>query len=290
MDGNPRRGVRLAPAVSALADITRESVLAAIAECDRMGRGFFRAWHGYRRSNAYVLIHEGREYDSKAIVGVAYGYAFDCPPLGPKEFSGGVEHIAGLLVRLGFTVRCHGETLTEQVVRAAKRMFFRLRRTVAAMTASTRAWLVGLVSCSKAKVDSLEPVPARDLYAPSYVFRKSREIVERDCDEWWVLSAEHGLVHPDTPLHRYDTTLAGAPKAIRERWYTRVRAALRELYEGRWVRFLVLAGQAYAEAVRGLGFGEVVEPLRGLGTGQRRKRLGELTRSTDRQLALSATE
>lgn len=272
----------------AIADITREAILSAIEECDRCGRGFFRAWHGYRRSNAYVLVHDGREYDSKAIVGVAYGYAFDCAPLRSSEFSGGAEHVAGLLVRLGFTVKCGEETLTQRAIRVTRLLFRRLRATVVNMTASVRRWMVGLVSCSKSKVELEHAVPARELYSQhprSYMFRKSVEYVEARCDEWWVLSAKHGLVHPDTPLHYYDETLAGAPKRIRERWAAKVRDALRELYEGRWVRFVVMAGRAYAEAIEALGFGEVEQPLRGLGTGERR---AWLARNTG-QLSLEST-
>lgn len=261
--------------MNAIADITRQSVLEAIEECDRCGRGFFRVWYGYRRSNAYVLVHNGREYDTKPIAAVAFGREFGCPPLRPQEFSGGAEHVGSLLVRLGFTVRCGEETLTQRAIRATRVMFRRLRKTIVTMTARTRAWLVGLVSCSKSKLD--HAAPAKDLYTPSYVFRLSRQYVEARCDEWWILSAKHGLVHPDAELEPYDEALTGAPKRIRERWTAKVREALRELYEGRWIRFIVLAGDAYAGAVRGLGL-EVEEPLKGLGTGKRRQWLAEHTR------------
>jgi hypothetical protein len=135
--------------------------------------------------------------------------------------------------------------------------------------------VVGLVSCSKRKL--CQPAPAKELYNPSYVFSRSVRYVESCCDEWWVLSARHGLVHPDTVLEPYDENLSEAPKAVREEWIARVRRALLERYEGRRVRFIVMAGSSYARAVDGLG-AEVEEPLKGLGAGHRRRWLATHTR------------
>ena len=56
-----------------------------------------RAW-------SFLLVHAARDYDSKAILGVAYGHATGTP-LGPRQFSGGTAGAAGVLRRLGFTVR-----------------------------------------------------------------------------------------------------------------------------------------------------------------------------------------
>lgn len=63
-------------------DLTsRSAVLRAIAECDRLGRDKFLAEHGYAPAKEYILRHNGKEYDSKAIVGVAYGHQHGCSPL-----------------------------------------------------------------------------------------------------------------------------------------------------------------------------------------------------------------
>ncbi len=51
---------------------SREAVLAAIAECDRLGRDAFLAKYGFGRSRDYVVAHAGGEYDSKALVGAAF--------------------------------------------------------------------------------------------------------------------------------------------------------------------------------------------------------------------------
>lgn len=52
--------------------ITRESVVKAIAEHDELGRDAFLLRYGFGEARSYVLLYEGREYDSKAIAGVAH--------------------------------------------------------------------------------------------------------------------------------------------------------------------------------------------------------------------------
>lgn len=256
------------------ANIGRESVLAAMAEFDAVGRDAFLSKYGYRRSNAYKVTHEGRSYDSKAILGVAFGHEYDCPALRPSEFSGGAEHCAKLFMRLGFTMRRGDETLTQKTVAAVVRIARRVSKTVAAMVATVTTLLVGLVSCSKSKLD--EAAPARELYSPSFVFSRSAAYVAARCDEWFILSAKHGLVHPDTVVAPYDETLAGAPKAVRDEWAEGVREALQARYEGRPVKFVLMAGRNYSGAVEGLD-AEVEEPLKGMGTGFRRQWLAANT-------------
>ena len=82
----------------ALMNVTREQVVAAMAECDALGVDTFLAKYGYRPSRAYALAHAGKLYPSKAILGVAAGLA-------PSAFSGGAAHTSRTLARLGFTVR-----------------------------------------------------------------------------------------------------------------------------------------------------------------------------------------
>ncbi len=87
-----------------LADVARAGVLAAVAEFDRLGRDRFLRSTGFGRSRAYYLEHDGRLYDSKAIVGYAHGVSAGTP-LGPGGFSGGDKTVAHRLDALGFTVR-----------------------------------------------------------------------------------------------------------------------------------------------------------------------------------------
>ncbi len=84
--------------------VTRADVIRAIGEYDRLGQDRFFAEHGFGRATAYLLIYDGRGYDSKAIAGVAYKLATGVP-LGAHDFNGGIYGAARVLLRLGFQVR-----------------------------------------------------------------------------------------------------------------------------------------------------------------------------------------
>jgi hypothetical protein len=89
-----------------LSELTdRNAVLSAIAEYDAIGQAPFLAKYGYAPAQRYYVEHGGRRYDSKAIVGAAYGYQFpDRGPLRASEFSGGEATVRPLLEGLQFTV------------------------------------------------------------------------------------------------------------------------------------------------------------------------------------------
>ena len=84
--------------------VEHHHVRQAAAEYDRLGQDEFLALYGFGRARAYLLIVDGKSYDSKAIPGVAFGRATG-RPMGPKEFSGGAQHAAAVLRALGFEVR-----------------------------------------------------------------------------------------------------------------------------------------------------------------------------------------
>ncbi|WP_131737248.1 HNH endonuclease signature motif containing protein [Actinomadura roseirufa] len=92
-----------------LSAITREAVLEAIGECDRLGRGRFLEEYGFDPARRYSLHYNGVFYDSKAVVGVAYRSVAG-RPLSAREFSGGRQTVGRLLTRLGFEV-IHDEPL-----------------------------------------------------------------------------------------------------------------------------------------------------------------------------------
>lgn len=85
---------------------SREAVLKAIAEFDRLGRDEFLSRHDFGRARSYFLRYDGRLYDSKAIAAVAHGYQWpDRGPLRADEFSGGEATVRRQLVEeLGFEV------------------------------------------------------------------------------------------------------------------------------------------------------------------------------------------
>lgn len=83
---------------------------------------------------------------------------------------------------------------------------------------------IGLVACAKDKAPDARP--ARSLYR-SPLFRRASEYAARTYDHWFVLSAQHYLLHPDEVIEPYDKTLARMPKWEREHWASMVEAGLR---------------------------------------------------------------
>ncbi|MFF4311692.1 HNH endonuclease [Streptomyces sp. NPDC001507] len=98
----------------AASEITRAGILHAIAECDRLGQEAFRDTYHFRAAASYLLVHEGRQYDSKAIAGVAHLYDFG-HALKPSELSGGLKHAVSWLRREGFTVIEQPKTFQRRV-------------------------------------------------------------------------------------------------------------------------------------------------------------------------------
>jgi 5-methylcytosine-specific restriction enzyme A len=86
-----------------LSDVTRDSVVKAMQEYDQLGREAFLARYGYGQARRYLLVDGGKSYDSKAIVGVAHGYATG-RFLRPADFTGGDMTVGRLLIDRGFTV------------------------------------------------------------------------------------------------------------------------------------------------------------------------------------------
>jgi hypothetical protein len=84
----------------------RESILSAIEEYETLGRDRFLRRYGFGPAQSYFLVHGGKWYDSKAIVGAAFGY--ENPSHGPlksHKFSGGRLTVKRWLEELGFEVQ-----------------------------------------------------------------------------------------------------------------------------------------------------------------------------------------
>ena len=126
---------------------------------------------------------------------------------------------------------------------------------------------IALVSCVKQKLD--HPAPARDLYT-SLLFRGLRHHAEANSDSWFILSAEHGLLHPDTIVAPYERTLNLMAATDRSMWASRVLEQLGKLAPAP-TSILMLAGLRYRERLvpvllaRGIS---VDIPLAGLRLGQ----------------------
>ena len=126
---------------------------------------------------------------------------------------------------------------------------------------------IGLVSCGKAKLS--HPAAAKDLYVGS-LFRAASAYASNAYDEWWILSAKHGVVHPDTVLEPYDLAITDLSFVDRARWGSRV---LNDLIQNhRYMlgqKFYIHAGKPYRDVIWARSSGlEVEVPLEGLMIGQ----------------------
>ncbi|MGY4644230.1 hypothetical protein [Cellulomonas sp. URHB0016] len=83
--------------------VTRQHVLQAIAEYDSRGEEDFLGVYGYIPSADYTLQHNGRDYDSQAILGVAHRYATG-RLAAAHEFSNGPSGTSAILRKRGFEV------------------------------------------------------------------------------------------------------------------------------------------------------------------------------------------
>lgn len=124
-----------------------------------------------------------------------------------------------------------------------------------------------LVACVSRKESRL--MAARDLYCSDW-FRKARAYAEASGNEWFILSAKHGLVAPKQLIEPYNLTLKRMTREQHRAWAAKVLGELKEkCHSGDKV--IVLAPQLYRQdlvpALREWGC-DVEEPLRGLGIGK----------------------
>jgi len=94
---------------------------------------------------------------------------------------------------------------------------------------------------------------------------------ELAAERWYILSAKHGLVSPETSLRPYDLSLEDATLREREIWGDRVFSQLKSVLSPSDLVFL-LAGDSYSQAiVKRLAGAEfrVAQPLEGMSVGGR---------------------
>ena len=102
-----------------------------------------------------------------------------------------------------------------------------------------------LVGCIKSKRHRAGP--ARDIYT-STLWRHRREYAELHGSPWYILSAKHGLLAPDTWIEPYDLAIAGLSAAGCRQWSLGVLdglAAQVQPLDGKTIE--IHAGKRYAE-------------------------------------------
>ena len=82
---------------------------------------------------------------------------------------------------------------------------------------------VVLVSCVKKKLN--QSAKAKDLYQ-STLFRAQRTFAEKFGDDWYILSAKHGLLDPESVIEPYEQTLKSVGASRRLEWSFNVYAQL----------------------------------------------------------------
>ena len=126
---------------------------------------------------------------------------------------------------------------------------------------------VHLIACVGQKTPSRQP--AKDLYTSAW-FLKARRYVEAQGTPWFILSAKHGLLHPDQLTSPYELTLNEMGVVERRAWALQVlEVLLPQLDRDSTVTFL--AGQRYREYLTPILEAAGVEvrvPMSGLAIGR----------------------
>ena len=131
-----------------------------------------------------------------------------------------------------------------------------------------------LVSCVSRKTPY--PAPARDLYESQW-FRKARAYVLKSGSPWFILSAEHGLVHPDDVLAPYEKTLNNMRAAERRAWAEKVQSQMEQALPDA-DEVVILAGKLYRERLEPWlrsRYASVRVPMRNLRIGEQLHWLSE---------------
>jgi hypothetical protein len=84
--------------------VTRDHVLQAIQEYDRLGPEQFFSEHGFAPTTTYELVWNKRRYPPKAVLGTAYEFAMG-KRLASGDFEGGKTGAVKVLTELGFTIK-----------------------------------------------------------------------------------------------------------------------------------------------------------------------------------------
>ena len=124
--------------MATFSSVTRNHVFQALAEYDARGGEQFLEVYGFAPSPGYTLTHEGRRYDSRAILGVAHRFATGRLATS-DEFSAGMDGAVAILRKRGFEVTEPAATVRPAQPRAARTPRASAPRSGAARVSSPRA-------------------------------------------------------------------------------------------------------------------------------------------------------
>lgn len=89
--------------VATFSSVTQQHILQALAEYDARGGDEFLDVYGFAPSDDHPLVHDGRSYDTRAVLGVAHRFATGRIAT-PEEVESGFAGAVTILRRRGFTV------------------------------------------------------------------------------------------------------------------------------------------------------------------------------------------
>ena len=122
---------------------------------------------------------------------------------------------------------------------------------------------IGIVGCVKTK--QAFACAAGELYT-STLFTSSVEwLKNQGITEWYILSAEHGLLHPGTVIAPYEKTLSKMNRWDYGEWCTKLGKQVRKTFSEDQ-EFVVLGGALYSGPMT---YFKSAFPLKGMGLGQR---------------------
>lgn len=122
-----------------------------------------------------------------------------------------------------------------------------------------------LVGCGKQKTP--HPGLAKDIYTSSF-FRRKRQYAERFADIWFIISAKHHVLKPDSIIAPYDESLIGAGVTKKKTWAAVVAEQLRTIARP-GDTLIILGGKDYFEHLLPLLPDLKIElPLKGLRQGE----------------------
>lgn len=136
---------------------------------------------------------------------------------------------------------------------------------------------VFLVACVAGKRP--DPVPAAELYTSTW-FTKARNLIEATGAPWFILSAEHGLLSPETVIGPYERTLNKMGAAERRVWAEKVKSQMATQLPNA-AEVVIFAGWRYREHLMPWlheQFARVSVPMEGLPIG---RQLSWMTHATD---------
>lgn len=133
---------------------------------------------------------------------------------------------------------------------------------------------ITLIACVKGKAP--HPCAAREMYQSTW-FKKAKAYAEGFYPQrWYILSAQYGLLHPDTPIEPYELTLNAMSAKDRSQWSLKVKGQITETIPP--CKLVFLAGKRYREhlclwlPIQGY---EVEVPMQGLAIGFQQQWLGQ---------------